>query len=921
MSSSSSNPSSNPPPRRASSSGGSQLGQNPPRRLQLATGAAIPPPPSRGLSFASIAASAQGTPSSSSAGPSAVITPAGTRRQSVPSSPSPRIHRATSSTSAWGPAGHSIGNVVTPSTPSPSSFPGGLMGAANADMSLGTPSIPPPPATFFSRPPYLEHTAFRHLFKKDIFQSLAPTTTTTSSGPSNAPSSASPAKPSITSASSGALHRRSIYSPAYLMGGALPSESTSSSAANSDVEDSDSAAPRTARPRDSQALKQLTIRPEEEVFTLPTCWNDADRHASIHISTTGTELTFMGIHGHLHGMDNKDEAAAARTNNPVPPICGVYYYEVEVLDRGNKGHIGVGFATKLHKTNKMPGWETHSWGYHADDGRLFSSEGEQPFGPRFSTADVVGCGIDFSTGRIFFTKNAVFLGITNPPITPFTDLYPCIGLRSSRERVSTNFGQYPFKFDIEAYVLQTRSKAWKESIQKSTTIQWQMDQMGMKVSRYPDSAPVPTATTTGGAFGVPHITIAPRQESEGGAGFTLPPISTSGFSISPHELASASSSDPADTSPLVVGREVAGDNPQIVVRELVLEYLIQSGYPATARAFKLQSDQQQHDEGAAETAVAAADDKRLGAGWRSKTKASSSKASTREQNGDTKMVDGEGSGALPPGVKSRPIGPSMNVEDSLQRRRIIDAVRRGDIDSALRDLEAHYPAVVKDGDTPEKRAGGDDPNGNNAGIRFKLSCRKLVEMILTAAALAKKRTTGTVPSERPLPSPSDGMELDGESPTRLAPTLPASSASASSASNLTWKQQQKQRADPPATEDNPPYDLDALNSALECGMALTNHYGSDKRRDVQALMKLSSGLVAYDDPLNAGDSVSKFAGQDARNELADEVNAAILTWQGRRKDSALERLYRQTAGTVRQLAVMGEGLAAFVDVDREFGKR
>lgn len=48
-------------------------------------------------------------------------------------------------------------------------------------------------------------------------------------------------------------------------------------------------------------------------------------------------------------------------------------------------HIGVGFATKQHKTTKMPGWESHSWGYHADDGKLFSSEGEQPFGPRFSS--------------------------------------------------------------------------------------------------------------------------------------------------------------------------------------------------------------------------------------------------------------------------------------------------------------------------------------------------------------------------------------------------------------------------------------------------------------------------------------------------------------------------------------------------------
>ncbi|KAG8931910.1 hypothetical protein FRC01_000600 [Tulasnella sp. 417] len=914
MSSPSANPSSHPPPpRRASSSGGSQLIPNTPRRLQLATGASIQPPPSRGSSFAAIAALAQGT-SSSSAGPSAVVTPAGIRRQSVPSSPSPRIHRATSSTtSAWGSAGHSLGNVVTPSTPSPSSFPGGVLAAANVDMTLGIPSVSTPPTTFFSRPPYLEHTAFKHLFKQDIFQSIQAPGSSSLSGSSTMSSSLSTAKPASGASSSAPPPRRSGYSPAYLLGGALSPESTSSSAVNSDVEDSDSAVPRTARPRDAQTRKRLVIRPEEEVFTLPTRWNDSDRHASIHINIAGTELTFMGGQGNINGVDNKEEAAAARTNNSIPPICGVYYYEVEVLDRGNKGHIGVGFATKQHKTTKMPGWESHSWGYHADDGRLFTSEGEQPFGPRFSAGDVVGCGVDFGSGRIFFTKNGVFLGIASPPITPLTELYPCIGLRTSRERVFTNFGQHPFRFDIETYVIQARSKAWKETIQTGTTLQWQIDQKGIKISRYPDTASAPAATSTGGAYGVPHITIPPRPGADGSTGFTLPPISTSGFSISPHELAAAAPSTTVDNSPPVVGREVGGDNPQVVVRELVLEYLIQSGYPATARAFKSQCDQQRVDEEAAEAAVVAADDNRLGLGGQSKKVASSNKAKAADQNGDIKMSDGESKGDLPSGVKSRPIGPGMNVEDSMIRRQIIDAVRRGDIDSALQDLELHYPDVVKDGGTPDKRAGGSDPNGENAGIRFKLSCRKLVEMILEAAASTKRLSAAhSLP-----PPPPDGMDIDGESSLRVA--LPLSTSSSSS--HLTWKQQQKQRAHAPPLDDNTSHDIEGLNRALQYGTILTNHYGSDKRVKVQALMKMSSGLVAYDDPLNAADPVSKFAGEEARNELAEEVNSAILESQGRQKDSALERLYRQAGGVVRQLGVMGEGLATFVDMDREFCRR
>ena len=33
------------------------------------------------------------------------------------------------------------------------------------------------------------------------------------------------------------------------------------------------------------------------------------------------------------------EAAAARANHPIPPACGIYYYEVTILDKGYKGYV------------------------------------------------------------------------------------------------------------------------------------------------------------------------------------------------------------------------------------------------------------------------------------------------------------------------------------------------------------------------------------------------------------------------------------------------------------------------------------------------------------------------------------------------------------------------------------------------------
>jgi hypothetical protein len=37
-----------------------------------------------------------------------------------------------------------------------------------------------------------------------------------------------------------------------------------------------------------------------------------------------------------HSSGEKD-AAAARTDYPIPAACGIYYYEIEIVDKGHKG--------------------------------------------------------------------------------------------------------------------------------------------------------------------------------------------------------------------------------------------------------------------------------------------------------------------------------------------------------------------------------------------------------------------------------------------------------------------------------------------------------------------------------------------------------------------------------------------------------
>ena len=84
------------------------------------------------------------------------------------------------------------------------------------------------------------------------------------------------------------------------------------------------------------------------VLRLPIRWSDQDRHLSLSVSPDGRELTFVGefssqpnatTNSRTPGtscIGDKD-AAAARANHSIPPACGIYYYEVEIVNKGQKG--------------------------------------------------------------------------------------------------------------------------------------------------------------------------------------------------------------------------------------------------------------------------------------------------------------------------------------------------------------------------------------------------------------------------------------------------------------------------------------------------------------------------------------------------------------------------------------------------------
>lgn len=157
------------------------------------------------------------------------------------------------------------------------------------------------------------------------------------------------------------------------------------------------------------------------------------------------------------------------------PQCGVYYYEMHVLSKGNDGYITIGFSTAESHVDRVPGkekrayyhcillnllflflslgYQGESWGYQGDSGNVYagSTRGTQ-YGPGFTTGDIVGCGINFANGTAFYTKNGAFLGVAFNRLDQSAEYYPCIGLRTPGESITVNFGNEPFLYDINQYI-------------------------------------------------------------------------------------------------------------------------------------------------------------------------------------------------------------------------------------------------------------------------------------------------------------------------------------------------------------------------------------------------------------------------------------------------------------------------------------
>ncbi|RIB02556.1 concanavalin A-like lectin/glucanase domain-containing protein [Gigaspora rosea] len=162
-------------------------------------------------------------------------------------------------------------------------------------------------------------------------------------------------------------------------------------------------------------------------LVLPTTWNIDDKSQFINIDSNGLKVNYTN--------PNDYKAVVIRANNPIPSQCGLFYFEVEITNEGKNGMIRVGYCTKqsdISIDDFMPGQgciedkenrenkedKPRGCAYHGDDGQLFCSGSDKPYGPTYSAGDTIGCYLNLRNNdkMIFYIKNGVNLAMTNNDI-------------------------------------------------------------------------------------------------------------------------------------------------------------------------------------------------------------------------------------------------------------------------------------------------------------------------------------------------------------------------------------------------------------------------------------------------------------------------------------------------------------------------
>uniref|UniRef100_A0A914HNB0 B30.2/SPRY domain-containing protein n=1 Tax=Globodera rostochiensis TaxID=31243 RepID=A0A914HNB0_GLORO len=147
---------------------------------------------------------------------------------------------------------------------------------------------------------------------------------------------------------------------------------------------------------------------------------------------------------------------------------GTFYYEMKILEKGKDEGVFIGLSTiEMPLSDTHVGYYNGTYGY-ASDGTIWGHEvagcshwgyGRRPYiigNHKFVVDDVVGCGMDLATRKMFYTINGECLETADLLVDPaanLSNLFPCVSLWTPDDKIVANFGpDFKFKFTADGIV-------------------------------------------------------------------------------------------------------------------------------------------------------------------------------------------------------------------------------------------------------------------------------------------------------------------------------------------------------------------------------------------------------------------------------------------------------------------------------------
>lgn len=90
------------------------------------------------------------------------------------------------------------------------------------------------------------------------------------------------------------------------------------------------------RGRPYDLIEKSPLVEDETLPPLPSRWSSTDKYGALEILSDGLEVKLTGP----KSMNDRDlEACSIRSDNPMPPQCGIYYFEVTILSRKREEYV------------------------------------------------------------------------------------------------------------------------------------------------------------------------------------------------------------------------------------------------------------------------------------------------------------------------------------------------------------------------------------------------------------------------------------------------------------------------------------------------------------------------------------------------------------------------------------------------------